>query len=80
MDARAVERADRELADLNRQAREAAVLAALVLALAIGATHVFPAFALPLLVGGVWVAASPCARSGAIGSFSTVCFSIAMHT
>jgi hypothetical protein len=41
---------------LNRQAGEAALLAAFVLALAIGATHVFPAFALPLLAGGVCVA------------------------
>lgn len=56
MIARAVEDADRRLHDLGREEREDGALAAAAFAFAIAASLVRPAFALPLFVGGLFVA------------------------
>jgi hypothetical protein len=57
MYARAVEDAATRLRDLRREEWEDLGLAALALAFAVAATHVHPAFALPLFVGGLAVGA-----------------------
>jgi hypothetical protein len=57
MTARAVEDVGRRLDDLRREQWEDWVVAAAAVALAIAATTLRPAFALPLFVGGMFVAA-----------------------
>jgi hypothetical protein len=56
MVARAVEDAGRRLHDLRRQEWEDGMVAATAFALAVAASALHPAFALPLFVGGVFVA------------------------
>lgn len=63
MIARAVEDADRRLHDLRREERENGVLAGVALALAIAASVVLPALALPLFVGGMFVVGRAVAAS-----------------
>jgi len=56
MVARAVEQADRRLRDLRKEEREDGALAAAAFGLAIAASVVRPEFALPMFVGGLFVA------------------------
>jgi hypothetical protein len=56
MIARAVEDTGRRLKDLRREEREDGAVAAAAIALAIAASTLRPAFALPLFVGGMFVA------------------------
>jgi hypothetical protein len=53
MYARAIDEASERLGELRREERDDLCLALLALGLAVGATQVLPALALPLLVGGL---------------------------
>jgi hypothetical protein len=57
MYARAVDDASVRLRELRREEWEDFGLAALTIGLALGATEVRPAFAVPLLLGGMWIGA-----------------------